>query len=52
MDNFSRLANEWLRIEDANKIDNTLMGGSTKVDLNTKFNILELDETIEKNKRV
>lgn len=47
---FSRLANEWLRIEDANQIDNTLMGGSTKVDLNTKFNIPELDETIEKIK--
>lgn len=45
---FSRLANEWLRIKDANKIDKTLMGGSTKVDLDTKFGIQELDDVINK----
>ena len=44
---FSRLANEWLRFEDPNQLDNSLLGGSTKVDLNTVFNIQELDETIE-----
>lgn len=47
---FSRLANEWLKFEDANKVDTNLMGGRNKVDLDTKFNIKELDDTIEKIK--
>ena len=47
---FSRLANEWLKFEEANKVDTNLMGGRNKVDLDTKFNIKELDDTIEKIK--
>lgn len=47
---FSRLANEWLKIKDANQVDKKLMGGSTKVNLDTKFNIEELDEIIFKIK--
>ncbi len=43
---FSRLANQWLGIKDANKIDKNLMGGKrTKVQ---KFGIREIDSAIEK----
>ncbi len=43
---FSRLANQWLEIKDANKIDNKLMGGKrTKIQ---KLDIKELDTIIEK----
>ena len=43
---FSRLANQWLGIKDANKIDNKLMGGGRiKIE---KFGIKEVDTIIEK----
>ncbi len=44
---FSRLSNQWLDIEDANQVDNNLMGGKKALKLK-KFDIKELDETIEK----
>ncbi len=43
---FSRLSNQWLDIEDANKIDNKLMGGKAKSI--KKIGIKIIDETIEK----
>jgi len=44
---FSRLSNEWLNIENANKLDNLLMGGTKNTeDKNYVFDIKELDETI------
>lgn len=47
---FSRLANEWIGIPSANQIDSNLLGGKTKVDLDKKFDITELDDVIEKIK--
>ncbi|MEA3496739.1 MAG: class I SAM-dependent methyltransferase [Bacteroidota bacterium] len=44
---FSRLSNQWLGIENANKIDNILMGGSKNhknLKFNTKYAYKELDE--------
>ncbi len=43
---FSRLANQWLGIKDANKIDNKLMGGR-RIKIQ-KLNVKELDNIIEK----
>ncbi len=48
---FSRLSNEWLNIENANKLDNLLMGGTKNTeDKNYVFDIKELDETINEIK--
>ena len=44
---FSRLANEWLGCEDANQVDNSLMGGKTYKNINNFENEL-LNEKIEK----
>lgn len=47
---FSRLANEWLGIENAQQIDNDLLGGRNNVDINKIFNIRELDTVINEIK--
>lgn len=44
---FSRLANEWLGIEQANQVDNTLMGGTRYKDL-SPLESLALQEPLEK----
>lgn len=44
---FSRLANEWLDVENANQIDNNLMGGKTSKHI-YQFAQVELNECIEK----
>lgn len=43
---FSRLSNQWLDVENANQIDNQLMGGKTKNIKKTNIDII--DKTIEK----
>lgn len=49
---FSRLANEWLGFEEAQKLDRSLLGGDTKVDHETFFDIEELDDVISKIKEI
>lgn len=44
---FSRLANQWLGVEDASQVDNQLMGGK-KLLQTKRFDIPILDETIER----
>ncbi|MDX1904020.1 MAG: hypothetical protein SFU27_07665 [Thermonemataceae bacterium] len=44
---FSRLANEWLDVENANQIDNNLMGGKRQKEV-CNFDSLALKESLEK----
>lgn len=44
---FSRLSNDWLGIEEANQVDNNLMGGRRATTFE-KFGVKELDRQIEK----
>lgn len=44
---FSRLSNQWLGIEDANQVDNNLMGGK-RATAYEKFRLKELDRQIER----
>lgn len=44
---FSRLANEWLDVKDANQIDNHLMGGKRQKEI-CHFDSLALKESLEK----
>jgi site-specific DNA-methyltransferase (cytosine-N4-specific) len=44
---FSRLANEWLGVENANQIDNTLMGGKRQKD-GCSFDSVALKHSLEK----
>lgn len=44
---FSRLANEWLGVEDANQVDNNLMGGKRQKEIYS-FDNLALKESLEK----
>ncbi len=48
---FSRLANEWLGISEANQIDKKLLGGRKTINLDKIFDIKELDEVIKKIKK-
>ncbi len=42
---FSRLSNQWLGVEDANQVDNQLMGGRAKTIIKTGIDVI--DKTIE-----
>lgn len=44
---FSRLANEWLDVADANQIDNSLMGGKCQKEI-YNFNSFPLNESLQK----